>query len=71
MPTVLSREIVVVAVASVTLVLVEGDKVGISHVLWYLAFPPAQAYDHMQLMEKGCLGAFDDLKRDAILSRCL
>ena len=34
---------VIVPVASVTLVLVESDYVGISHVLWNLAFSPALA----------------------------
>ena len=39
---------VVVAVTSLTLVLVQGNDLGISHVLWHSSLSPALAEDFMQ-----------------------
>ena len=39
---------VVVAVASLTLVLVQGNDLGISHVLWHSSLSPALTEDFMQ-----------------------
>ena len=39
---------VVVAATSLTLILVQGNDLGISHVLWYSSLSPALAEDFMQ-----------------------
>ena len=55
----LRSEILVVAVASLTLVLVKGDDFRIPHVLWYSSFAPALAEDFMQWMKQGGLAVLE------------
>ena len=46
---------IVVAITMVTLVLVQGDYVGISHVLGDVIFLPAQAEELMKRLQDGLL----------------
>ena len=50
---------VVVAVASLTFVLVQCDDLGVTHVLWYGAFMPALAEDFVQWEQKGSLAVLE------------
>ena len=72
LPTILRRDAaIVVAITTVTLVLVQGDYVGISHVLEDVALLPAQAEELMKRLQDGLLPILQNLRRDTVLPRCL
>lgn len=56
---------VVVAVTSVTLVLVQSDDLGISQFLRYGSFSPALAKDVTRGLQEGVFAALDQIRRDA------
>ena len=62
---------IVVAITTVTLVLVQGDYVGISHVLGDVTLLPAQAEEHMKWLQDGLIPMPQNVRRDTVLSRCL
>ena len=62
--------VIVVAITTVTLVLVQGDYVGISHVC-HLSSLPAQAEEIMKRLQDGLLPTLQTFRRDTVPSRCL
>ena len=62
---------IVVAVTMVTLVLVQGDYVGISHVLGDLTLLPAQAEELMKQLQDGLLPMLQNFRWDTVLPWCL
>ena len=48
----------IIAIASVTFVIVQCDDISIPHVLWYFAFTPTEAEDFMQLRDECLLQHF-------------
>ena len=61
---------IVVAITTVTLVLVQGDYVDISHVC-YLSSLPAQAEELMKRLQDGLLPMLQNFRRDNVLPRRL
>ena len=62
---------IVVAITTVTLVLVQGDYVGISHVLGDVTLLPAQAEELMKRLQDDLLPMIQNFRRDTILPWCL
>ena len=62
---------IVVAITTVTLVLVQGDYVGISHVLEDVTLLPAQAEELMKRLQNSLLPMLQNVRRDTVLPRCL
>ena len=62
---------IVVAITMVTLVLVKGDYVGISHVLGDVISLPAQAEEHMKRLQDGLLPMLQNFRQDTVLPQCL
>ena len=62
---------IVVAITMVTLVLVQGDYVGISHVLGDVTLLPAQAEELMKLLQDGLLPMLQNFRQDTALPRYL
>ena len=61
----------VVAITTVTLVFVQGDYVGISHVLGDVTLLPAQAEELMKRLQDGLLPMLQNVRQDTVLPRCL
>ena len=57
---------IVVAITMVTLALVQGDYVGISHVLGDVTLLPAQAEELMKRLQDGLLPMLPNLRRDTV-----
>ena len=62
---------IVVAITTVTLVLVQGDYVGIAHVLGDVTLLPAQAEELTKRLQDGLLPMLQNFRRDTVLPRCL
>ena len=62
---------IVVAITTVTLVLVQGDYAGISHVLGDVTLLPAQAEELMKRLQDGLLPMLQNFQQDTVLPRCL
>ena len=62
---------IVVAITTVTLVLVQGDYVDISHVLGDVTLLPAQAEELMKRLQDGLLPMLQNFRRYTVLPWCL
>ena len=58
---------IVVAITTVTLVLVQGDYVGISHVLGDVTLLLAQAEELMRRLQDGLLPMLQNVRQDTVL----
>ena len=62
---------VVVAVTSLTLVLVQGNNLGVSCVLQHSSLSPALAEDSLQGVQWGGLAVLDEVWRNTVTAWCL
>ena len=63
--------VIVVAITTVNLVLIQGDYVGISHILGDVALLPAQAEELMKRLQDGLLPKLQNFWQHTVLARCL
>ena len=62
---------IVVAITTVTLILVQRNYVGISHVLGDVTLLPAQAEELMKRLQDGLLPMLQNFRQDTVLPWCL
>ena len=59
---------VVVTIAPIAFVFVQGDDLGITHVLGYLTLSPTETEEFVQWLNQGWLPGFDDFRWNAALT---
>ena len=59
---------VVVTIAPIAFVFVQGDDLGITHVLGYLTLPPTETEEFVQWLNQCWLPGFDDFRWNAVFT---